>query len=363
MASGEGEELRDALSRYVEALPSDEPPARDHAARRRRMVPRLRAHAAREHVRVRRRRLVRRASMLITALGGAAAAVMVASGGWVRLRSPARAGATIAVLDGTLWLEEGAARRTLSAGEASGVDARDELESPAERLARVRLSDTATLTLDPASRVGAVLAAADAPEAAPTFEAVKLVRGRAHLQVRKLHGGQRFHVLTPDADVQVRGTEFDVELIDLPAGAAPAGAAPAGASQTAGRRAGTTTATCVRVQEGLVAVVARGETHLVAPGQTWGCPVQAPVVPIVERTPVAAVALPAPERHVAPPASHPSPSDLRMQNGLFQRALEAERGGRDAEAARLYRRLLAHAPHGPLSAQARANLEVVSRPR
>jgi hypothetical protein len=346
MAAGEGErdtEL-EALSSYLEALPAGTPPPRDPAARRRRIVPRLRAHAAREHVRVRRRRVVRRASLLITALGGAAAAVLLATGSWTRLRSPARAGATIAVLDGTLWLEEGAARRTLSAGEASGVDARDELESPAERLARVQLSDTATLTLDPASRVGTVLAAANAPSAAPTFEAVKLVRGRAHLQVRKLHGGQRFHVLTPDADVQVRGTEFDVELYDKLAGAP-----------------GSSPATCVRVQEGLVAVVARGETHLVSPGQTWGCPAEAPVV-AARPAPSPAVALPAPERH-APQAPRLTPSDLRLQNGLFQQALEAERGGRNGDAARLYRRLLARAPHGPLSAQARANLEVVSRPR
>jgi hypothetical protein len=352
MATGEGEREGAELARlssYVDALPSGGPPPRDGAARRRRVVPRLRAHAAREHVRARRRRVVRRASLLLTALGGAAAAVLVVNGGWLGLRTPARAGATIAVLDGTLWLEEGAARRALSAGEASGVDARDELESPAERLARVRLSDTATLTLDPASRVGAVLAAADAPEAAPTFEAVKLVRGRAHLQVRHLHGGQRFHVLTPDADVQVRGTEFDVEL-----------------------RPGSVPATCVRVEEGLVAVVASGDTHLVAAGQTWGCPSEAPAAVVAAPAPVAAepapvpvvpvLALPAPERHAAP-APRPTPSDLREQNALFQQALEADRAGRSGEAARLYRRLLARSPRGPLSAQARANLEVVSHPR
>jgi hypothetical protein len=255
------------------------------------------------------------------------------------VRTPGRAAATIAVLDGTLWLDEGAARRALTAGEASGVDGRDELESPAERLARVRLSDTATLTLDPASRVGTVLAAANAPEAAPTFEAVKLVRGRAHLQVRKLHGGQRFHVLTPDADVQVRGTEFDVELIDRSAAA------------------GAVSGTCVRVQEGLVAVVAGGQTHLVSPGQTWGCPAEP--VAAVAPAPRPAQLVPAPERR----AARPTPSDLRLQNTLFQQALEAERAGRNADAARLYRHLLARAPHGPLSAQARANLEVVAHPR
>lgn len=341
MVTGEGEELRAVLSRYVEALSSGDPPARDSVARRRRMVPALRAYAAREHMRVRRRRTMRRASFFMTAVGGAAAVMIMASGSVRRLRAPARTGATISVLDGTLWLEEGTARRALSAGEASGVVGADELEAPSERLARVRLADTGTLTLDPSSRVGTVLAAANAPESAPTFEALKLMHGRAHLQVHKLHGGQRFHVLTPDADVQVRGTEFDVELVDSH---------------------GAASGTCVRVEEGLVAVVSGGQTHLVAPGQTWGCgeaprasAAAAPLAP-------PGVSLPTPARRVA--QTHVmSPSDLRLQNQLFQQALEAERGGRYGTAAGLYRRLLARAPNGPLSAQARSNLAVVSQPR
>jgi FecR-like protein len=339
MATGEGEGFRDAsleiLSSYVEALPAGEPPRGDRAARRRRVVPALRAHAVREHVRVRRRRIVRRASLFVTAIGGAAAAVMLAAGPLARFGSP-RAGATIAVLDGTLWLDEGSDRRALRAGEASGIEARDELEAPAERLARVQLADTATMTLAPAALVGTIVAAADAPDSAPTFEAVKLVRGRAHLQVHKLHGGQRFHVLTPDADVQVRGTEFDVEL-----------------------RPGMTPGTCVRVEEGLVAVVAAGATHLVGANQSWGCEVPVAAPAVVVAPPV--IALPAPESHAA--SARARASDLRVQNTLFQTALEAERDGRYGAAAQLYRRLLARAPRGPLSAQARSNLAVVSRPR
>lgn len=339
MATGEGGGELETLSRYVEALPTGGPPRGDRAARRRRVVSALRAHAAREHVRVRRGRMVRRASLLVTAIGGAAAAVMLATGSLSRFGAP-RAGARIAVLDGTLWLDEGAERRALRAGEASGVEARDELEAPAERLARVQLADTATMTLAPAALVGTIVAAADAPDAAPTFEAVKLVRGRAHLQVHKLHGGQRFHVLTPDADVQVRGTEFDVEL-----------------------RPGMTPGTCVRVEEGLVAVVAAGATHLVGADQSWGCEAPAVVAaPAVVPAPVApALALPAPENRVA--TARERASDLRAQNALFQTALEAERDGRFGAAAQLYRKLLARAPHGPLSAQARSNLAVVSRPR
>jgi outer membrane protein assembly factor BamD (BamD/ComL family) len=60
---------------------------------------------------------------------------------------------------------------------------------------------------------------------------------------------------------------------------------------------------------------------------------------------------------------HETASDLRAQNALFQTALQAERDGRFADAAALYRKLLARSPRGPLSQQARANLAVVSRPR
>jgi ferric-dicitrate binding protein FerR (iron transport regulator) len=324
-------EIPASLSEYIDALPSGEPPARDFGERRRRMVPHLRAHATREHVRARRRRVVRRAALLFSTVGGAAVVLVAFTNSFVGpvRHAPTRPGAQIAVLDGTLWLDEGAARRALRVGEASGVDPTDVLEAPAELGTRVQLSDTATLTLDPSSRVGTIVAdATAAADYGPAFEAVRLVRGRAHLKVRKLHGGQRFHVLTPDADVQVRGTEFDVEL-----------------------RPGATPGTCVRVQEGLVAVYAGGE-HLVAPGQSWGCAETAPPPARAE----------APVRR-SPVAARPTASDLREQNAMFQAALEADRAGRPADAARLYHQLLARAPHGPLSAQARVNLSIVSHPR
>jgi len=54
------------------------------------------------------------------------------------------------------------------------------------------------------------------------------------------------------------------------------------------------------------------------------------------------------------------PSDLREQNGLFQRALAAERAGKSVSAIRTYRELLARAPDGALAAQARANLEALA---
>jgi hypothetical protein len=73
----------------------------------------------------------------------------------------------------------GRGRRALRAGEASGVDATDVLEAPADAATRVQLSDTATLTLDAASRAGTIVADATVTTAdyAPAFEAVRLVRG------------------------------------------------------------------------------------------------------------------------------------------------------------------------------------------
>jgi hypothetical protein len=326
MSAGEGEDLQNQLSRYVDALPAGGPPARDRSARRARVVPQLRTHAARVHTRTRRLRVARRVVLGLSATTSLAAAFLLVSA--PRAPLGVASAATLAVLDGTLWLESGDARRAVRTGEAFGVDAGGALESPAAAETRVRLANTATLTLAPASRVGTVVAAATDVAGARGIEAVNLLRGRAHLKVTKLHAGQRFHVLTPDADVQVRGTEFDVELHP--------GAVPA---------------TCVRVQEGLVAVFANGETHLVKPGETWGC---AP--PVASAPPAPSVVPPSPPAKTRPQPAAVAASDLRAQNALFKAALKAERAGNTADAASLYQRLLERAPHGPLSEQARANL-------
>jgi FecR protein len=331
------------LSQYIDALPAGGPPARangrDRTARRQRLVPQLRAHASRVHTRTRRLRFARRAALTLGAVASTAAIALLVAGPGTRVAQrdvAAPRNAMVAVLDGTLWLEDGVGRRSLRTGEAAGiggVGSFGALEAPEAAPVQVRLANTATLTLAAASRVGTVVAATTDVAGAPAIEAVNLLRGRAHLKVTKLHAGQRFHVLTTDADVQVRGTEFDVELHP--------GASPA---------------TCVRVQEGLVAVFSGGETHMVAPGQTWGC--EAPVAHAAVTRPVVSVG----HRSASPRSSERSSersSDLGEQNALFQAALEAQRGGRAPEATRLYRRLLARAPHGPLSAQARANLAAI----
>jgi ferric-dicitrate binding protein FerR (iron transport regulator) len=340
----EGEDAGVELRSYLDAMThGQEAPPRDRAARRERLLPALRTHVAREHRRVRRRRVWIRGAAL-AAVGGAAAVALLVTLQPGRGR-PGGAGSqpAIALLDGTLLLGDGAQRRTLKPGETAAVGAEGGrgLETPAQEGARLQLASAATLMLAPSSRIGRLTTAASTAESGARIEAVTLMRGRAHLKVTKLQGAQRFHVLTPDADVEVRGTEFDVEL-----------------------RPGATPGTCVRVQEGLVAVGVGGAPHLVAPGETWGCaPTPAPSAATArpaEVQPVTETAETTPERRAEARARA---SDLRVQNQLFQSALVAERGGRLTEAAQLYRRLLSRAPHGPLAAQARSNLAVVSRPR
>jgi hypothetical protein len=211
-------------------------------------------------------------------------------------------------------------------------------ESPADQPARVRIADIVAMTLPPGSRARPMVAAntgAAAPGvAAEPSLAIALERGRAHFEVQKLQGERRFHVMTPDADVEVRGTIFDVAL-------SPRADGP----------------TCVSVDEGLVQVAKGMRTRLLAHGESWDCDAAAASAATAKTEDPRSVA---PTRSQRPGVARAAPSDLRAQNRIFQAALSAERAGRAGEAAQLYRRLLARAPDGPLAAQARVNLAAVT---
>jgi FecR-like protein len=327
------------LQGYLESLPGDRRPARDEGARRQRLLPHLRAHVTRERKRVQRRRALVRAAGLI-ALGGAAATAF-----WLVFPRVAglRASPTTT-----------AAAPSVSVPVAEAVT----FEAPPDRPARVRVGDIVTMTLAPGARARSIV------PGAPSSLAVALERGRAHFEVQKLHGDRRFHVMTLDADVEVRGTVFDVAL--LPRTGAP---------------------TCVSVDEGLVQVAKGTRTRLLARGQSWDCEAASDSTNAAPATKAAAPA-PAGEpvhrrRGVPPtPTVRPTPetdprreivgttskaasvatSDLRMQNEIFQVALSAQRAGRIDEAVSLYRLLIARAPGGPLAAQSRANLATIMAP-
>jgi hypothetical protein len=149
---------------------------------------------------------------------------------------------------------------------------------------------------------------------------LRLGRGEVALHVAKLQAGQRFVVLTPDVEVEVRGTRFHVAL------------APPDES------CGHGTPTRVVVDEGVVVVrSAMGEVRVPA-GERWpsGCPAPhlAPPPLVVTRRPSR--------------LAGPSASTLATENDLFGAALRAERSGDRTEAAHLLDALLTRFPQSPL---------------
>lgn len=168
-------------------------------------------------------------------------------------------------------------------------------------------------------------------------QAFRLEGGSLSAHVAKLGAGERFLVRTIDAEVEVRGTRFDVSL------GAPRACA-----------GGATTR--VHVTEGAVVVRAGGsETHL-TPGETWpSC--EDPVAP----SPLATALPQRPEPAAAPSAPHASAtvaaasasssheSSLAQENELYQRALAAKRAGDASGAVASFERLLVDHPRSPLA--------------
>jgi hypothetical protein len=348
----ERDEMETELQEYLASLPADRRPARDRAARRQRLLPPLRTHAARERRRVHRRRALGRAAGWIALGGAGATALWLALPGrmtavhppssasvsaWPTPSSSSPPGPALTVIDGALWMRGDTGAHALRAGESVALADMNAFEAPADQPARVRVADIVAMTLPPGSRARPMMAP-DANTGATPSLTIALERGRAHFEVEKLRGERRFHVMTPDADVEVRGTVFDVALSARADGP-----------------------TCVSVDEGLVQVAKGLRTRLLARGESWDCDAPAAsAAAIVKTDHPRSVAR---SRAQVPDVARAAPSDLRAQNQIFQAALSAERAGHAGEAAQLYRRLLVRAPDGPLSAQARANLAAVTGAR
>jgi hypothetical protein len=161
--------------------------------------------------------------------------------------------------------------------------------------------------------------------------------GTLEAEVAKVPLGGRFVVATRDAEVEVKGTRFEVAVVPAPSACAPF------------------VRTQVMVQEGVVAVrFAGGEVRLAA-GSIW--PACAPPPPAVHssRNHARASRSPAPPRDIAASSAQPAdPSTLAEQNDLFAAALAARRRGDLVEGIRWLDRLIARYPNGQLIDSARA---------
>jgi len=230
----------------------------------------------------------------------------------------------------TLTAEDGQVRPLLVGQEWR---AGERLRSDAFPVA-LATSDQTTIEVEPRSDLQLVRAGAE--------RWLRLGGGAVSVHVTKLKAGERFVIATPDAQVEVRGTRFQVAL------APPLDDCGGG------------TVTRVSVTEGVVVVRAFGRESRVEAGDRWptGCPDHS--VP-ASAPPVTTDRLVAPPRTVSGVASarrsvfeKVSPSTLGTENDLFSSALKAESAGDRREAVQLLDVLLRRFPETPLKESASA---------
>jgi hypothetical protein len=164
------------------------------------------------------------------------------------------------------------------------------------------------------------------------------------VHVPKLETGEYFAVLTETSKVVVHGTRFTVDV-----------------SQRA-----TPGATCVMVDEGLVAVHTAEQVHWVGVGESWGCKTAVAKNEDTPPSPPAVAADPAEAPVAATNRNLGSTSNeqreiasLAEQNRLFQRALTHQRREEWDEARGAYEELLKRYPGAPLAGEARVQLRKI----
>jgi hypothetical protein len=265
-----------------------------------------------------------------------AAGFMLLSGVWLKHQSGASPVAAVAGLEGvsgTVVLTHDGKSDVITASERALSDG-DALQTVAGAKARLKTVKS-SIVLGESTELRM-----SRPNAAE--ERISLKRGRVDVSVDKAIETKRAVVVeTPDAEVVVRGTVFDVRVEPV-----------AGA-----------TVTHVHVTRGSVWVLAQGvQVALLSAGQSWSS------APVAEASAVAvapkpsAVALPAPmsashrDVEAAPAAvvakvgarAVKRSGTLAEENRLFSAGVEARNRGDSAKAAELFAELLASYPQSTL---------------
>jgi hypothetical protein len=327
-----GASLRRLAEEPLPSVPEDSAPER-----RERLVRGMRASIESSFERRQQRTRWQRAIV-----GVAAAAVLTLLGGALvreRLQDPPRAIAGIDKLSGTVVLTQAGTQRVVSKAERAVHDG-DSLQTAAGAQAHlatakasVKLSESTELRLTRPSTAE---------------ERISLRRGRVDVAVEKAVDLKRSVVVeTPDAEVVVRGTVFDVRVEP---------------SRSA-------TSTHVHVTRGSVFILVQGvQVALLSAGQSWSsegsvvshAPAGSPPaagIPVAELAESAAAAAPTPGPKQAPFATGKEPArkagTLAEENRLFSAAVEARNRGEAARAAELFGELLANYPQSPLREVAR----------
>lgn len=339
LGSEPGELLRRLAAEPVPSAPEDAA-----APRRERLVRAIRGAVERSAEQAEGRKRWQRVAWAIVAAAGFA----LVAGVLVRERFHARP-ATIAGIDavsGTVVLTQDGARRVVGSSERVVHDG-DSLQTAAG--ARARLATTkSAVELGESTELRL-----SRPSAAE--ERISLRRGRVDVAVDKSVESKRSVVVeTPDAEVVVRGTVFDVRV----------------------EPEKNATSTHVHVTRGSVWVLSQGvQVALLAAGQSWSssggvaaahqAPPSATSASPVASEPAPAVLPPAPTAgpaHKASGTAARKPGTLGEENRLFAAAVEARNRGEAARAAELFGELLSSYPQSALRESAQVErLRALSR--
>jgi ferric-dicitrate binding protein FerR (iron transport regulator) len=236
-------------------------------------------------------------------------------------------GLTIAALEGS-----GASVERLGTETAAAVQERI---GPGA-LVRAPRDGHVVLALDTGTRLRVAAAGRARVVELGTMQRFDLESGSLEAAVAKLQPGHRFVVATPDAEVEVKGTRFELVVDGEVSRCEP------------------TVRTRLTVQEGVVAVRHDGREVRVAAGAIWpNC--SPPRAPAARAAPAAVRARGAPRLTAAErERAGADPSTLPEQNDLFAAAFAAHRRGNDDEAIRWLDRLVTRYPAGQLAESARA---------
>jgi hypothetical protein len=331
-----------AAARLLRHAPPTAPPG--NQARERGLLTIQQALVARQ-----RRQLAFRAGGAIAA----AAAVALVVGGLRGLTTPsarlAEAGSvSVRALAGSGASVTDSAHHRAALRAGSELSAGSRVETTVDGGAMLRLSTGTELQLDGKSRL--VL------EDTGRAQRFSLSAGGLAAAVAKLAPGARFVIATPDAEVEVRGTKFQVLVLEQPESCSP---------EERGSR------TRVAVQEGSVEVRWSGQAVQIRSGQHW--PEACGISPDADGQPPAPAAAVArkreprsiPEGRAVPKAAvaeaasgapskaaEPSSSSLAAQTALFANASKAARRGDVASALAMYQELTTAYPSSALAENA-----------
>lgn len=238
--------------------------------------------------------------------------------------------AAVEAVRGTLVLNQKGMARVVAHGERPSLDAGDSVSTAADGSGQLR-TERSVIDVAPASQVQIV-------RVNQGEERVHLSIGRVALRVEPRPLSKRVVVVeTPDAEVVVHGTVFSV-AVDSKSGVE---------------------LTRVRVEEGSVSVLHRGERSLLTTGQEWSSAPKPKPEPEPEASATEAETRPSANRsarasrRAARPAASAGTSTLAEENRLFLSAVEARNRGDDRAAVESFGALLAKFPSGKLAEEAR----------